>query len=174
MARLPRHKQRFGARQEPLPSDFWSTGEFLRITLNAIAKRRLALIGLLALMIRLIYLAELRQTAFFTVVIGDGKEYDRWEQQIASGHWIGLEVFYQSPSYPYFLAIIFAFAGHHLIVVRVAQAILGAISCVFLGHAAKEFFNQRAGNIAALLLAIYPPAIFFDGLIQKSTLDLFL
>jgi tetratricopeptide (TPR) repeat protein len=134
----------------------------------------LALTGLLALTIRLIYLAELRQTALFAVVIGDGKEYDRWAQQVAGGHWIGSEVFYQSPSYPYFLAIIFAFAGHHLMVVRVAQAILGAISCVLLGQAAKEFFNQRAGVIAALLLAIYPPAIFFDGLIQKSSLDLFL
>ena len=59
-------------------------------------------------------------------------------------------------------------------VVRAVQAILGAISCVLLGYAAKEFFNQRAGIIAALLLAIYPPAIFFDGLIQKSSLDLFL
>jgi tetratricopeptide (TPR) repeat protein len=173
MAKLRRH-ERFGARQKPHSNGFWSPREFLRLTLGAAARWRLALIGLLALMIRLIYLAELRQTAFFAVVIGDGKEYDRWAQQIASGHWIGSEVFYQSPSYPYFLAIIFAAAGHHLIVVRVVQAILGANSCVILGHAAKEFFNQRAGIIAALLLAIYPPAIFFDGLIQKSSLDLFL
>ena len=174
MAKLRRDKQRFGARQKPRSFDSWSPGEFLRITWRAVAGQRLVLIGLLALMIRLIYLVELRQTAFFTVVIGDGKEYDRWAQQIAGGHWLGSEVFYQSPSYPYFLAIIFAFGGHHLIVARVAQAILGAISCVLLGYAAKEFFNQRAGIIAALLLAIYPPAIFFDGLIQKSSLDLFL
>jgi Flp pilus assembly protein TadD len=173
MAKLRTDKQRFGARQEP-HSKFWSPGGSLRIVLGAAAKWRLALIGLLALMIRLIYLAELKQTAFFAVVIGDGKEYDRWAQQIASGHWIGSEVFYQSPSYPYFLAIIFALAGHHLMVVRVAQAILGAISCLLLGYAAKEFFNQRAGITAAVLLAIYPPAIFFDGIIQKSSLDLFL
>src|ERR1041384_2559136 len=128
MAKLPRHKQRFGARQKPLSKDFWLPGEFLRITLRAVAKRRFALIGLMALMIRLIYLVELRRTAFFAVVIGDGKEYDRWAQQIAGGQWIGSEVFYQSPSYPYFLAIIFALAGHHLIIVRVVQAILGAIS----------------------------------------------
>src|SRR5256885_15571537 len=125
MARSRRHKQRFGAAQKALSNDFWSRGEFLRITLSAIAKRRLALIGLLALMIRLIYLAELRQTALFAVVIGDGKEYDRWAQQIAGGHWIGSQIFYQSPSYPYFLAIIFTFAGHHFIVVRAVQAILG-------------------------------------------------
>jgi tetratricopeptide (TPR) repeat protein len=174
MAKLRRDKLRSGARQKPRSSGSWSSGEFLRIILTALAKRRLALIGLLALAIRLIYLAELRQTAFFAVVIGDGKEYDRWAQQIAAGHWIGSEIFYQSPSYPYFLAFIFAVAGHHLMAARVIQAILGAISCVLLGYAAKEFFNQRAGIIAALLLAIYPPAIFFDGLIQKSSLDLFL
>ena len=131
-------------------------------------------IALGALALRLVYLAELLRTPVFTVVIGDAQQYDSWAQQIAGGQWMGAEVFYQTPLYPYLMAVIFKLAGHHLLAVRVAQAMMGALSCVLLGLAGRRFFNQRVGLIAALLLAIYPPAIFFDGLIQKASLDLFL
>src|SRR6266576_2367941 len=79
----------------------------------------LALIGGGALLLRLIYLFELRNTPFFSVIIGDGQQYDSWARQIAGGQWIGSEVFYQTPLYPYFLAVIFKLAGHDLFVVRV-------------------------------------------------------
>ena len=42
-----------------------------------------------------------------------------------------------------------------------------------LGLAGYRFFSTRVGAIAGFVLAIYAPAIFFDGLIQKSVLDLF-
>jgi tetratricopeptide (TPR) repeat protein len=134
----------------------------------------LVLIGAGALIIRLIYFAELSGTPVLAVIIGDAKQYDSWAQQIAGGQWMGSEVFYQTPFYPYLLAVIFKLTGHHLFTVRVAQAILGASSCVLLGFAGRRFFDQSVGLIAAALLAIYPPAIFFDGLIQKSSVDLFL
>lgn len=146
--------------------------------LNLLKIRRwsgaLTLIGGGALLLRIIYLFELRNTPFFSVVIGDGKLYDSWAQQIAGGQWIGSEVFYHAPLYPYFLAVIFKLVGHHLFAVRVTQAILGALACMLLGVVGRRLFTQRVGLIAAALLAVYPPAIFFDGLIQKSSLDLFL
>jgi tetratricopeptide (TPR) repeat protein len=134
----------------------------------------LILIGFFALVIRLIYLFELRGTPLLAVIIGDARQYELWAAQIASGHWLGSEVFYQTPLYPYLLAVIFKLGGHSLVAVRVVQAILGATSCVFLGFAGRRFFSQRVGLIAAAMLAIYPPAIFFDGLIQKASVDLFL
>ncbi|HMC78192.1 MAG TPA: tetratricopeptide repeat protein, partial [Vicinamibacterales bacterium] len=100
--------------------------------------------------------------------------YDLWAQQIAGGQWLGSEIFYQTPLYPYLLAVVFKLAGHSLDIVRVLQAVFGAAACALLGHAGRRFFDDRAGIIAALLLAFYPPAIFFDGLIQKSSLDIFL
>lgn len=134
----------------------------------------LFLIAILAFVFRVIYLQELRQGPLLAVVIGDARQYDSWAQEIAGGQWIGHDVFYQTPLYPYFLAIIFKLAGHQLIVVRIVQALLGGVSCALLGIAGKLFFDWRVGLISAALLAIYPPAIFFDGLIQKSSLDLFL
>jgi tetratricopeptide (TPR) repeat protein len=134
----------------------------------------LVLIGVAAFVIRAIYLFELRDTPLFAVLIGDGKQYDSWARQIAAGQWLGTEVFYQTPLYPYFLAVIFKLAGHSLLTVRLVQALLGAASCVLLGLAARRWFDQKTALVAAAMLAIYPPAIFFDGLVQKSSLDLFL
>jgi tetratricopeptide (TPR) repeat protein len=134
----------------------------------------LAGVWLLALALRLIYLAELHGSPFFSVLIVDGRQYDAWAQQIASGQWLGSEVFYQTPLYPYLLACVYKIAGHHVMLVRIVQALLGACSCVLLGIAGGGFFGARVGLIAGLLLAIYPEAIFWDGLVQKSSLDLFL
>jgi len=131
-------------------------------------------IALVALVVRLVYLAELSGNPLLSVLMGDSRQYDQWALQIAGGQWIGTEIFYQTPLYPYCLAVIFKIAGHNLDLVRVIQAVLGAASCVLLGLAGRRFFGDRVGVVAALLLAFYPPAIFFDGLIQKSSLDIFL
>jgi tetratricopeptide (TPR) repeat protein len=131
-------------------------------------------IALVALVVRLVYLAEVGGSPLLSVPMGDSRQYDQWAQQLAGGQWIGTEVFYQTPLYPYALAVVFRIAGHNLDLVRVIQAILGAASCALLGLAGRRFFNDRVGVVAALLLAVYPPAIFFDGLIQKSSLDVFL
>ncbi len=135
---------------------------------------RLALIAGLALLLRLTYLFELRDSPFFSVVIGDSLQYDTWALALTAGDWVGTQVFYQSPLYPYLLAIFFSVAGHDLFGVRVVQASLGAASAVLLAIAGRRFFDARTGVIAGVLLAGYPAAIFFDGLIQKSSLDIFL
>jgi 4-amino-4-deoxy-L-arabinose transferase-like glycosyltransferase len=57
--------------------------------------------------------------------------------------------------------------------VRVIQAVLGAGSCILLSVAGIQLFGRR-GAIAGILLAIYPPAIFLDGLIEKSALATFI
>lgn len=132
---------------------------------------QLLAIGAGALALRLISLAELRGTPLFAVLLGDAKQYDTWARQIAAGNLIGADSFYQTPLYPYFMGAVFELAGHDVFVVRLLQSLCGATACVLLGLAGRRFFNERVGLVAASLLAIYPPAIFFDALIQKSSLD---
>ena len=57
--------------------------------------------------------------------------------------------------------------------VRVCQAVIGTTACVLLALAARRLYSERAGLIAGLGLALYAPAIFSDGLLQKTVLDLF-
>lgn len=131
-------------------------------------------IFLVALIVRLVHLWQLKDTLLFSVLMGDSRGYDDWARQIAAGDWIGQEVFYQAPLYPYFLAVVYAIAGHDLFVVRLIQAALGAVAGVALGYATARLVSRSAGLVAGLMLALYAPAIFFDGLIQKSILDIVL
>ena len=71
---------------------------------------------LLALALRLLYLADVSGQPFFTAPIVDQASYDRWAAAIAaSGDWLGQEPFYQDPLYPYFLAVIYKIFGRHLV-----------------------------------------------------------
>jgi Tfp pilus assembly protein PilF/4-amino-4-deoxy-L-arabinose transferase-like glycosyltransferase len=108
------------------------------------------------------------------VLLGDARAYDEWAQRIAAGDWLGGEVFYQAPLYPYFLATLYAIFGRSFELVRWVQAAVGAASCVLLAGAGRRMFGARAGTIAGLLLAAYPVAVVLDVRIDKSVLDLFL
>ena len=105
--------------------------------------------------------------------MGDANGYDQWARRLSGGDWIGSDVFYQAPLYPYFLGVIYAIFGRDLLVVRIVQAVIGSASCVLLGLAVARLFSKRVGLIAGLALALWAPAIFFDGLLQKSVLDMF-
>lgn len=107
-------------------------------------------------------------------LLGDGQAYDEWARRLAAGDWFGSDVFYQTPLYPYVLGVVFTIVGHSLGAVRVLQAVCGAASCLLVASAGRAFFDRRTGLAAAGLVAIYPEAIFFDGLIQKASLDLLL
>jgi len=126
-----------------------------------------------AFVVRFIHVMQIRPALFFSVLMGDSRGYDEWAQRIARGDWLGGEVFYQAPLYPYLLGSIYAIAGRHLLLVRIVQIVIGSASCALLGLAAARLFSRRAGVIAGLMLALYAPAIFFDGLLQKSVLDVF-
>src|SRR3954470_5484830 len=126
-----------------------------------------------ALLVRLVHVWQLRSSPFFATLMGDSRSYDEWARQIAGGDWLGHEVFYQAPLYPYLLGAIYTVAGRHLLLVRIIQALIGSLSCALLASAAARLFSPRTGIAAGLMLALYAPAIFFDGLLQKSVLDVF-
>ena len=129
---------------------------------------------LAALAVRLLYLAEFRKSPFFSVLLGDSESYDRWAQSLAAGDWIGKVVFYQSPLYPYLLGVLYDVAGRDLFVARLLQGLAGAAGCGLIAYAATRTFGPREAWISGLLLAVYAPAIFYDSLIQKTSLDFLL
>ena len=131
------------------------------------------LIFVVALIVRLVHLWQLQSSPFFDTLLGDASGYDKWAQRLAAGDWIGSDVFYQAPLYPYFLGVLYAVFGRDLLIVRVIQALVGSASCVLLGLAGARLFSKRVGLVAGLALALWAPAIFFDGLLQKSVLDMF-
>lgn len=131
------------------------------------------LIFLFAFAVRAVYLWEIHDEPVFSLLLGDAQSYDTWAREISGGNWLGDRVFYQAPLYPYFLAVIYTFLGRDFLVVRIIQIILGIASCLLLARAGRYFFSKKAGIITGFLLALYPTAVFFDGLIQKAVLGFF-
>jgi tetratricopeptide (TPR) repeat protein len=126
-----------------------------------------------ALAVRGLEIWQLSGSLLFETIIGDGRNYDLWAKEIVGGEWIGSQVFYQAPLYPYFLALVYAVAGVEPLALRVVQAALGAASCLLLARAGWRFFSAPAGIVAGFLLALYAPAGFSDISVEKSVLDIF-
>lgn len=127
-----------------------------------------------ALALRSLAAWQLSGSLLFEAIIGDGRNYDLWAREIAGGDWLGNQVFYQAPLYPYFLAVVYSAAGVGLHAVRAVQIALGASSCVLLALAGWRLFSKPVGIAAGFLLACYAPAIFSDISVEKSVLDVFL
>jgi len=130
-------------------------------------------VGIFAFLVRCMYLYQIHDAPFYGIRIGDADAYHQWARRIAAGDWLGDGIFYQAPLYPYLLALIYKIFGDSVTTIRVIQAALGAVSCVLLAAAAISLFGRR-GVIGGIGLAIYPPAIFLDGLLEKSSLVTFL
>lgn len=137
--------------------------------------RSVLVVFCVAFVARLIYLWEMRDSAFFGVLIGDARHYDGWARQIAAGDWrCGDQVFWQAPLYQYFMGTVYLVVGRDVWLLRLLQVVLGASSCGLLVVAGKVFFNLPTGAVAGLLLALAPDAVYFDALVQKPVLDLWL
>lgn len=130
----------------------------------------LLFIVVLGLCLRLVNVLQTTTVPTTIELIGDARGYFDWGKRIAGGDWYGTETFYQAPLYPYFLAVLFSVHANSVTVVRLIQCLLGAMGIGLLGVAARNKFGERTGIVAALMLALYPPAIYYDGLIQKAAL----
>ena len=128
-------------------------------------------VALLALVVRLVYVKQISSAPFYDLRLGDAAAYHQWALRIAGGDWIGtgVGVFYQAPLYPYFLAVVYKAFGDSAAMLRFIQAVIGAGSCMLLAAAGMALFGEY-GAVAGGLLAVYPPAIFLDGLLEKSAL----
>jgi len=129
---------------------------------------------MLALGVRLAAQLETREVPTVRHLVGDAAAYHAWAQRIAAGDWIGTESFYQAPLYPYVLAVWLRLFGDSIGTIRALQALLGAASCALLCLGTTRLWGARVGLIAGILLALYGPAVYYDGIIQKASLTGFL
>ncbi|UCG17157.1 MAG: tetratricopeptide repeat protein [Phycisphaerales bacterium] len=134
----------------------------------------MVMIAVLALAVRLAYLWEIQSIPFFGHPIGDAASYTAWAERIAGGDWMGSEAFYQAPAYPYFVAVTRLAFGASPWAIRIVQCVLGATACVAVAVSGWWLLGRGAGMAAGVILALYAPAIFFDGLVQKASLGLWL
>lgn len=134
----------------------------------------MAAIAALALIVRVAHLYYAVDAPFVKTPVGDAARYLEWAEEIAAGKWIANQPFYQAPLYPYLLGFVFLFAKPSVVTVLVVQSIGAAVATYWLGAATERWFGKPAGICAALMLALYGPTIFLDGIVQKESLAVFL
>jgi len=134
----------------------------------------IAIIFLLALAIRMTYLYEIHDNPFFHNLMLDEVSYDRWGQRIEAGDWMGKEVFYQDPLYPYFLGAIYSVLGRDMLTVRVIQLFIGSATCALIYLLGSLFFNRATGVAAGVIAAFYRPFFYFEAMFLKTFLGAFL
>jgi 4-amino-4-deoxy-L-arabinose transferase-like glycosyltransferase len=78
------------------------------------------------------------------------------------------------PTYPLFLAAVYAVFGHSFTAVRFVQVILSALTCVVVYYLGKAVFNKGAGRVAALMAVCYPFFFAWTRALLTETLTAFL
>ena len=136
------------------------------------ARPRSILLAILviALALRLAHWWAVRDEPFFAQLAMDSQEYDRWAREIAGGAWLGSQVFFQAPLYPYLLAFVYAVAGRSLDAVYLLQIAAAVAGIWALYRAGREMADERVGLVAAGLAAVYGPFLFYDVHLLKESL----
>jgi len=132
------------------------------------------LIVALAAIVRIAYYAEVHDHPLMTTTTGDPRIYDERALEIASGRWLGEEVyFHSSPAYPYMLGVIYRLFGHSYGAVRLVQSLFGIGSCLLIFSIARKLLGKREGVVAGVVAALYSPLVFFDFEILMITVVIF-
>lgn len=129
-----------------------------------------------AFLVRLIYLSQLKSNPLFipSQATLDEYLYHTWASDIVHNGPIAKGGFWGLPLYPYFLSLIYRVFGENFYIARLANFILGSLSCGLLYIIGKKIFNRTIGILAGLTLAFYNAAIFYEGFLIASALSVFL
>jgi hypothetical protein len=137
---------------------------------GAPSRALLATVFGLALVLRLVHVASIATYEQTNVLRG----LDRWldmeiAQAVASGDLLGgpLAPYDSAPAYALLLGLLERASGGSWLGPLLVQAFLGASVSLLLYGAGRRLASPRVGLFAAVLAAIYAPAIFYEGLTVK-------
>ncbi|MFQ5658735.1 MAG: tetratricopeptide repeat protein, partial [Candidatus Methylomirabilales bacterium] len=79
--------------------------------------------------------------------------------------------YWQAPLYPYLLGVYFALFGEHWLGLVLVQVLLGVATVLLTWRVGTRLGGSRVGMIAGLLVALYPPLLFFESIFLGTTLE---
>jgi 4-amino-4-deoxy-L-arabinose transferase-like glycosyltransferase/Flp pilus assembly protein TadD len=104
----------------------------------------------------------------------DTTAYVELAKRVASGDIaLGPGLYYVSPLYIYFLAVVYA-ATKSFTAARIVQSLLGTVAVALIFLTAREWFGRRAAWIAAVLAGLTGLFTYYEALLLQSSLDTFL
>ncbi|HVS66711.1 MAG TPA: glycosyltransferase family 39 protein, partial [Thermoanaerobaculia bacterium] len=136
----------------------------LRATLTDVT-----LIGLLALLVRVVFALAFSRTPIGSLVYLDAETYDRLALALMERTGPALEPFFVEPLYAYVLAAIYGVFGRGLLPVRILQILGGVAAAILVYLVARRLYGRWAGQVAGGVAALYGPFVFYDSMLLKTS-----
>lgn len=147
----------------------------MRSGLSVRFRTSIALIGLIALGIRVVYILLVSPAP--TGIGGDAGFYHSAANLIAHGHFLYRGIFGHAyhtaehpPLYPLVLSASSLLGGDSLTAHRVVSCVIGSVAVMLVALLARRVAGDRAGVIAGVIASVYPPFITADGLVMSEPL----
>lgn len=144
---------------------------------GTLSRKTLVLMGVLfvaAVSVRIGLLASLWHDPLFRVPILDERFYLDWAERIVSGSAVPASAYFVEPGYAVLIALFLALF-HSAIPVSVFQILLGSIVPLFLFLAVRNVVrNEGISFFVGLTAAGFGPFIFYDVLLLKTSVEMFL
>lgn len=136
-------------------------------------RARIALLAIvvLAFVLRVVYVLQSQSSPYFDEPQMDALYHVEWARAFASGAEHQPGPFFRAPLYPWFLGLVFRLFGDGLLLPRLVQAGIGALSCALVYAVAARAFDRRTGLVAAALCASYWMLVYFDGELLLPVLE---
>ncbi len=138
----------------------------------------LILILLLGLILRIVYLTQFKDTAFFNPGLMDKHDqltFHLGARQVQNHPWtVNGEAFYMAPLYSYFLAVLYAVSNTNVFDVVLFQLLMDVLVCFFLYQIGRRLYDERVGLVAAFLGCFYRTFIIYAATILSDALITFL
>jgi len=127
-------------------------------------------IWLVALAVRAVYFLMYRQSEYWGVHLADQSYYRNWGMRIASGDWLGTDVFEQGPLYAYLLGIAYRLGIPDGIILAL-QLLAGSTVCLLVYACGRRLFDEPTPLVAGVMAAVYGPLIHAECQLMKSFLS---
>jgi len=128
----------------------------------------------LALVVRLVYLLQYQQSAFWDQLTVDNWYHHNWAISLSEGNVLGDTTYFRAPFYAYCLGLLYAVVGSSLWTARLFGLVIGLASVAMTFALGRKILDRRAGAIAASLHALYPWAVYFEGELLLDSLFMLL
>ncbi len=129
----------------------------------------------LALVVRIIYVLQLRSSPYFEHHVMDPLYHHEWAKAFAEGRRFWEGPYFRAPLYPWLLGLIYKLFGpDNALAPRIIQAAIGSASCGLIFVLGRLAFSRAAGLIAGLLAAGYWVFAYYDAELLIPVLIVFL
>lgn len=77
---------------------------------------------------------------------------------------------FDDAGYVVFLAFIYSIFEDGILIARIVQAVIGAFTVLLIYKTTKEFFDERTGKLAAIILATFQPILLYTAVHMKEVI----